>query len=257
MKTEYIYSSGELIWSDFQGRWLFNQPCFDHHFALEEYDLTLLPEQQVRLIIMPDDMLEHHSSGLHLRQLLSRAEESMFPMLSRAAQVATWSRDHRFCPRCGSALVHHHQDLAKQCNGCGLTQYPRLSPCIITLVTRGEYCLLAHGVRFTDVRFSTLAGFIEAGESAEDALSREVREEVGVEVSNIRYFCSQSWPFPHSFMLGYFADYVSGEIVPEPGEIVDARWFHYSELDDAPIPPAFTISRQLIDAFRQKWIAKD
>lgn len=257
MKTEYIYSSGHRIWSDPQGRWLFAKACCDHSLALEEYDLTLLPEQRIRLIIMPEDLLDHTLSGLHLRQLLSRSDESSFALLSRAAQVTTWSRDHCFCPRCGDALVHHHQDLAKQCNGCGLTQYPRLSPCIITLVTRGEYCLLAHGIRFTETRYSTLAGFIEAGESAEDALSREVREEVGVEVNNIRYFCSQSWPFPHSFMLGFFADYVSGEIVPEPGEIVDARWFHYSELDDAPIPPPFTISRHLIDAFKQKWIAED
>ena len=95
----------------------------------------------------------------------------------------------------------------KHCESCQLTQYPRLSPCIITLVTRGEYCLLAHGTRFPQPRYSTLAGFIEAGESAEAALVREVKEEVGVDVTNIRYFRSQSWPFPHSFMLGFFADY--------------------------------------------------
>ncbi|SEQ68437.1 NAD+ diphosphatase [Amphritea atlantica] len=257
MEIEYIYSSGHRVWSDLQGRWIFTQPCCDHNLALEEYDLTLLPQQQVKLLIMPEEVLPHETPGLQLRQLLSRSEESMFPLLSRAAQVTTWSRDHNFCPRCGDALRHHHQDLAKQCDGCGLTQYPRLSPCIITLVTRGEYCILAQGVRFTEPRFSTLAGFIEAGESAEDALAREVREEVGVEVSNIRYHCSQSWPFPHSLMLGFFADYVSGEIVPEPGEIVDARWFHYSELDEAPIPPPFTISRQLIDEFVKRCRAGD
>jgi len=253
MKIEYIYSAGGQIWSDLQGCWLFAQPCWDHRLALEEYDLTLLPERQVRLVVMPDDQLRHEASGLNLRQLLSRCGESMFPLLSRAAQVVTWSRDHSFCPRCGGALSHHLQDLAKQCNGCGLIQYPRLSPCIITLVIRGEYCILAQGIRFTEPRYSTLAGFIEAGESAEDALAREVREEVGVEVTNIRYQCSQSWPFPHSLMLGFFAEYVSGDIVPEPGEIVDARWFHYSELDETPIPPPFTISRHLIDEFRSRW----
>ncbi len=257
MKIEYIYAAGQRVWSDVQGRWLFDQPCCDHALALDEYDLTLLPEQPVKLLVMPETALPVDGAGFNLRQLLSHAEEGDFPLISRAAQVITWSRDHCFCPRCGDGLVHHAQDLAKQCNGCGLTQYPRLSPCIITLVTKGEYCLLAHGIRFTEVRYSTLAGFIEAGESAEDALAREVREEVGVEVNNIRYYCSQSWPFPHSLMFGFFADYVSGEIVPEPDEIIDAQWFHYTELDDAPIPPPFTISRQLIDAFQARWQKAD
>ncbi|RTE65697.1 NAD(+) diphosphatase [Amphritea opalescens] len=257
MKIEYIYATGDRVWSDPQGRWLFAQPCCDHGLAIEEYDLTLLPEQPIRLVVMPEAELRDQASGLQLRQLLSRTDEAQFPLLSRAAQVVTWSGHHRFCSRCGDALVHHDHDLAKQCNGCGLTQYPRLSPCIITLVTRGEYCLLAHGIRFNEVRYSTLAGFIEAGESAEDALSREVREEVGVEVNNIRYHCSQSWPFPHSLMFGFFADYVSGEIVPEPEEIVDARWFHYTELDEAPIPPPFTIARQLIDAFHARCVKAD
>lgn len=256
-KIDYIYAVGDRVWSNLQGVWLFDHPHCDHRLALEEYDLALLPEQSVRLVIMPEAVLQADDSGLRLRQLLSRADEAGFALLSRAAQVLTWSRNHHFCPRCGESLAQHDQDLAKHCHHCGLTQYPRLSPCIITLVTKGEYCLLAQGVRFAEVRYSTLAGFIEAGESAEAALVREVREEVGIEVSNIRYFCSQSWPFPHALMFGYFADYISGEIVPEPGEIVDARWFHYTELDEAPIPPPFTISRQLIDAFRATWQSSD
>lgn len=249
MDIEFIYAAGDKVCSDAQGQWLFSVPYCDHDVALEEYDLTLVPDRQIRLIVLPEDQCGNLSSISGLRQLLSESEEQHFPLLSRAAQVTTWNRDHSFCPRCAGALVHHQQDLAKECESCGLIQYPRLSPCIITLVTRGEYCLLAQGIRFTEPRYSTLAGFIEAGESAEDALAREVREEVGVEVTNIRYHCSQSWPFPHSFMLGFFADYLCGEIVPEPGEIVDARWFHYSELKDTPIPPGFTISRHLIDVF--------
>lgn len=249
MDIEYIYAVGNRICSDSQGKWLFSLPCCDHDEALEEYDLTLVPDHQIRLVLLSENHSDSLSTERHLRQLLSESEEQQFPLLSRAAQVTTWSRDHNYCPRCGGGLVHHQQDLAKECESCGLIQYPRISPCIITLITRGEYCLLAQGIRFTEPRYSTLAGFIEAGESAEDALVREVREEVGVEVSNIRYHCSQSWPFPHSFMLGFFADYLSGEIVPEPGEIVDARWFHYSELKDTLIPPGFTISRHLIDTF--------
>lgn len=249
MDIEYIYAAGDRVCADQHGQWLFAAPYIDHDVALEEYDLTLVPERQIRLIVLPENQPGNLTSTRGLRQLLFESEEQLFPLLSRAAQVTTWSRDHGFCPRCSGALVHHQQDLAKECEACGLIQYPRLSPCIITLITRGEYCLLAQGVRFSEPRYSTLAGFIEAGESAEDALAREVREEVGIEVTNIRYHCSQSWPFPHSFMLGFFAEYLSGEIVPEPGEIVDARWFHYSELKDTPIPPGFTISRHLIDAF--------
>ena len=252
MQIEYIYAVGNRVCSDDLGRWRFTAPCCDHALALEVYNLTLMPEQQIRLVILPESQGGSLTTVRGLRQLLSESGEQDFPLLSRAAQVTTWSRDHLHCPRCATALSHHQQDLAKQCEACGLTQYPRLSPCIITLVIRGEYCLLAQGVRFTEPRYSTLAGFIEAGESAEDALAREVREEVGVEVANIRYHCSQSWPFPHSFMLGFFADYLSGDIVPEPSEIVDARWFHYSELKNTPIPPGFTISRQLIDAFLEQ-----
>ncbi|MDO6562512.1 NAD(+) diphosphatase [Amphritea sp. 1_MG-2023] len=256
MRIEYIYAVGQQIWSNQQGRWLFDKPCCDHALVEEEYDLTLVPEQQIRLMVMPETVLADDASGLHLRQLLSQTADADFPLLSRAAQVLTWSKNHSFCPRCGGALAQHQQDLAKHCGSCGLTQYPRLSPCIITLITRGEYCLLAHGVRFPEVRYSTLAGFIEAGESAEAALMREVKEEVSLEVNNIRYYCSQSWPFPHSLMLGYFADYVSGDIVPEAGEIVDARWFHYTELDEAPIPPPFTIARQLIDVFKKQCLTQ-
>lgn len=248
METEYIYAVNGRVWADDRGCWLFSEPLYDEKQAVEIYDISLDESRSVRLIILPESILPVNDQ-VNLRLLLSGCEETGYVLLSRAAEVLTWDKDHNFCPRCGNQLSHHQQDLAKQCDHCGLVQYPRLSPCIITLVTRGEYCLLAHGVRFPQPRYSTLAGFIEAGESAEDALVREVREEVGIDVCNIRYFRSQSWPFPHSFMLGYFADYAGGEITPDPAEIVDAQWFHYTELDSAPIPPAFTIARKLIDQF--------
>lgn len=249
MKNHYIYAVNDRIWADAEGGWLFAQPVCDHATAREVYDISLDQEYQVWLVLLPDGVLPVSEPVIGLRQLLTGSDESEYVLLSRAAQVATWDKDHRFCPRCGHSLSHHDQDLAKHCDRCQLTQYPRLSPCIITLVTRGEYCLLAHGVRFPQPRYSTLAGFIEAGESAEAALVREVKEEVGVSVGNVRYYCSQSWPFPHSLMLGYFAEYIDGEIAPDPAEIVDAQWFHFSEVALAPIPPRFTIARKLIDAF--------
>ena len=136
-----------------------------------------------------------------------------------------------------------------RCPACTLSAYPRIAPAIIVLVQRGDLALLAHGTRFPAPFYSTLAGFVEPGESLEETLVREVKEEVGVDVGDIRYFGSQSWPFPHSLMLGFFATWQGGEIVCEPTEIVDAKWFRAAELP--MIPPRPSISRQLIDA----WVA--
>lgn len=197
-------------------------------------------------------VLDHSPKGMvpaeGLRGLLARArDEAEYARLARASQLATWHDQHRFCGRCAEALSAHPQDLARQCPGCGLIQYPRISPCIIVLVTRGERCLLAHSARFPAGRYSTLAGFIEAGETAEAALKREVREEVGIEVDNIRFFASQSWPFPHQLMLGFFADYAGGDIEPDGEEILQAGWFGVEALPD--LPPPFSIARRLIDHF--------
>jgi NAD+ diphosphatase len=136
-----------------------------------------------------------------------------------------------------------------RCEPCGTLNYPRIAPCVIVLVTRGEELLLARNANFPRPMYSTLAGFIEVGESVEETLVREVREEVGVEVRNLRYFQSQSWPFPNQLMLGFFAEYAGGEIVCDPSEIADARWFHHRELP--MIPPGASVSGQLIRHYIQ------
>ncbi|NVK39707.1 MAG: NAD(+) diphosphatase [Oceanospirillaceae bacterium] len=188
--------------------------------------------------------------GAPLRALLASASSELeYARLSRAAQLAVWHEQHRFCGRCGTPLLQHARDLAKHCEPCGLSQYPRISPCIIVLVTHGERCLLAHAPHYPAGRYSTLAGFIEAGETAEAAVAREIREEVGIEVERVRYFRSQSWPFPHALMLGFFADYAAGELTPDGVEILDARWFSRNELPD--LPPSFAISSMLIEAWRR------
>lgn len=184
---------------------------------------------------------------LDLRGRLSQADKREFELLSRGAQIAVWHDRHRYCGHCGEPISADAVELAKVCGACGLSVYPRISPCIIVLVVDGDRCLLAHNPRFPAGRFSTLAGFIEAGESAEAAVAREVREEVGVEVRNIRYVGSQAWPFPHSLMLGFFADYAGGEIRPDGVEITEAGWFTRDALPDTP--PPFSISRQLIERF--------
>ena len=179
--------------------------------------------------------------------LLGRLDSPVFYLAGRAQQIIDWHNTHRFCGKCGAPTRDHTSDRAKECTSCGHIAYPRLSPSIIVLVRRGEEMLLARNANFPVEMYSTLAGFIEAGETAEECLVREVKEEVGVDVGDIRYFRSQSWPFPNQLMLGYFARYAGGDIVCDPTEIADADWFHYTELP--PVPPTSSISGQLIQAF--------
>jgi NAD+ diphosphatase len=133
-----------------------------------------------------------------------------------------------------------------QCPSCGLLTYPRISPAVMVLIRRGDELLLARSPHFRSGMYSALAGFVEAGETVEHAAVREVREEVGVEIANLRYFQSQPWPFPDSLMLAFFADYAGGEITPDPSEIEAAGWFAIDELPTLPDP--VSIARRLIDA---------
>ena len=182
-----------------------------------------------------------------LRGLLGRTGMSLFYLAGRALQVVEWHNTNLFCGRCGKPTENHPQDRAKRCPKCGFIAYPRLSPSIIVLVTRGEEMLLARNVAWPSGMYSTLAGFVEAGESIEQTVHREVFEEVGLKVKALKYFGSQSWPFPNSLMLGFHAEYDSGEIVCQEGEIADAQWFDSKSLPQTP--PKTAISGWLIDEF--------
>lgn len=182
-----------------------------------------------------------------LRTWLMQSGQQNFDVLVTAAGLAAWEEQHRFCGRCGCRTQPRKDEYARQCPRCHLRHYPRVAPCIITLVWRSDALLLARSPRFAPGVYSTLAGFIETGESAEQALHREVKEEVGVEVKNLRYLGSQAWPFPHSLMLGYWAEYQGGEVQLEEEEIEDAQWFPFDQLP--PLPPKTAISRYLIDSF--------
>lgn len=182
-----------------------------------------------------------------LRRLWGAFDEELFFVAGRAAQVALWAQTHRFCGRCGAATERDSRERCARCPRCGLSSYPRISPAIIVLVRRGEQALLARSPRLPAGTYSTLAGFVEVGESLEETLVREVREEVGVEVCRPRYFGSQPWPFPHSLMVGFTAEYAGGEIRVDGEEILDARWFHPQDLPR--IPPPLSIARRLIDGW--------
>ncbi|HCD9749733.1 NAD(+) diphosphatase [Pseudomonas aeruginosa] len=182
-----------------------------------------------------------------LRQFMLHGDFDQFCMLGYASQIGIWARHNRFCGNCGTRMQAQDHERVMQCPQCGLHQYPRLSPSMIVLVTRGDEVLLARSPRFVPGVYSTLAGFVEAGESVEQCVVREVREEVGVEVANLQYIGSQNWPFPHSLMLGFHAEYVSGEIVPQEDEIEDAQWFSLDALP--PLPAQRSIARHLIDLY--------
>lgn len=182
-----------------------------------------------------------------LRAWLGRVDPAFFYLAGRAKQIVEWRRDHAHCGRCATPMQEHETDRAMRCPRCGLMSYPRISPSIIVLVRRGEEMLLARNARWPTGMFSTLAGFVEPGESIEQTVHREVMEEVGIAVTNLRYLGSQSWPFPNSLMLGFHADYASGDIVCATDEIADARWFHYGRPPN--VPPSTAISGWLIDAF--------
>ena len=186
--------------------------------------------------------------GLH--RLYSRLDEDHFNLAGRAIQLVDWDRDHHYCGRCGTPTEDHATERSKRCPRCGLACYPRLSPAVIVLVEDGERILLARSVHFPPGMYSTLAGFVEPGETLEQTVVREIEEEVGVHVGEIRYFGSQPWPFPNSLMIGFTARYLSGEIKLHDDEIDDAGWF---TAEDLPmIPPRISIARALIDSFLER-----
>jgi len=186
-----------------------------------------------------------------LFQLWGRVDETRWRLAGRAVQLVEWGRTHRYCGRCGTPTEPATGERARRCPACGLLAFPRLAPAVIVLVERSDgRALLARNVNFPGTMFSCLAGFVEPGETLEDAVRREVAEEVGVELGAVRYWGSQPWPFPHSLMIGFVAEWASGEIVCQADEIAEARWFTPDELPD--IPPGISIARRLIDDWRSR-----
>jgi NAD+ diphosphatase len=182
--------------------------------------------------------------GVPLRAAMMRFPAALSAVAGRAAQVLEWDRAHRFCGVCGTPTEIAGHERARRCPACSHVAYPRLSPAMMVLVWREGELLLARSPHYARGMYSALAGFVEAGESLEECVAREVAEEVGVQVADLRYFGSQSWPFPHSLMVAYTARWTGGEIVPQPDEIEDAGWFG---LDALPgIPPRFSIAGHLI-----------
>ena len=187
-----------------------------------------------------------------LRPLFSVLDDDHFALAGRALQLLQWDRDHQFCGRCGTKTEPKREERVRVCPACKLSAYPRVAPAVMALVRKEHQILLARSPHFPAGMYSALAGFVEPGESLEQCLAREVAEEVGVRIGAARYFASQSWPFPHSLMIAFVAEWQSGELKPQAGEIEDAKWFDLLQLPK--LPSRISIARRLIDSVCQDMV---
>ena len=190
--------------------------------------------------VIARDLLEHESvpDGYQLipiRELIQLWSTTEFLQASRAVQLLEWRRNHKFCSHCGHMTEIHAKEYAMVCPACGYHQYPRVQPCIITIITKGDdEILLAKSAHNKSNMYGLIAGFVEVGETLEEAVQREAFEEVGLKLKNIRYMSSQPWPFPSNLMIAFHAEYDSGDIQLQVEEIADARFFKFDQLPEIP-----------------------
>lgn len=204
-------------------------PCY----VAELDEIAIAPENMLFQTIRGSDGLCHN--------------EDLFLIASRAKQILNWDKTTKFCGCCGHTTQHSDKERAKLCSQCNTIFYPQISPVVLTLVWRKNEILLARSPHFQKDIYSILAGFVEPGETLEFTAAREVKEEVGINIKNLRYFGSQPWPFPSNLMLGFTAEYANGELVIDSVEIEDAKWFNITDLPSLPTP--LSLSRKMIDAF--------
>jgi NAD+ diphosphatase len=186
---------------------------------------------------------------MNLRDMFRDMTPDEMRAVSREAELAEWRRTNRRCGCCGEEMTPHADpgERALVCPVCGYTVYPRIAPAVIVLVTKGDKVLLQRNTHYKGVVWSLVAGFVDAGESLEDAVRREIREEASIEVKDIRYFGSQTWPFPSNIMIGFRAEYAGGELKPDGEEVVESGWFDRAHLPEIPRPGS--IARTMLDAW--------
>jgi len=226
--------------------------------AKEQYHIGYYDNQPCFVVkVSHQSQLPHGYRWEAVRNLLIRnaITESQFEMVGSAMQVINWNLGHQYCGQCGDKTKLHSEERARVCEPCGIHYYSRISPCVIVLITRGEECLLAKHAKGKGEFYSPLAGFIEPGETVENALRREVSEEVAITVKNLQYFGSQPWPYPGQLMIGFYAEYDAGDIEVDGIEITDARWWHYTDLPS--VPAGGSLSGKLISHFVAQCAEKD
>ncbi|MGL1930923.1 MAG: NAD(+) diphosphatase [Desulfotalea sp.] len=201
----------------------------------------------LEVLDIPSNKVDLHPYTL--REIFFPVADDLFILAGKASQILSWHNDNKFCGKCGSPMTEHIHELAKECSGCAHIVYPRIAPVVIMTVERRGEILLGRGPHFKPGVYSPLAGYVEAGETFEEAVAREVKEEAGIEIDRPKYVASQAWPFPHSLMAGFRSEYKSGEIEIDTNELEDARWFSVNELPIAPTRAS--ISRYLLELFIQ------
>lgn len=186
-----------------------------------------------------------------LRSLYDIIEEDLYLLAGRASQIVNWDRTHQFCGQCGAPTITKDDEIAKLCPECGFTSFTRLSPAVITAIIKEGKLLMALHTRTPGNMYGLIAGFVEPGETLTEAVQRETMEEVGLKVKNIEYFGSQPWPYPHSLMVGFTAEYDSGEIEVDGKEIIDAKWFDSDQLPQ--VPSRMSIAGELIQWYLENY----
>lgn len=177
-------------------------------------------------------------------------DDELFSLAGMANQILFWEATHKHCGKCGGELINKENERAKLCKKCNLPIYPVICPAIIVAITKGDEILLAHNKTFKNNIYSIIAGFVDPGETLEDCVRREVYEEVGIKVKNIKYYGNQPWGFPNSLMIGFWAEYQSGEIKVDGQEIINAKWFVRGKYPN--LPKKMSIARRMIDDFTAK-----
>jgi NAD+ diphosphatase len=199
--------------------------------------------------LLSSEIVSSNLKLIGLRQLFGLIDDDVFWLAARAFHLINWSNNTKYCGRCGERTLIKESEHSKCCPKCGFQMYPKISPAVIVAITKGDKILLAQNSQSKTGFYSVLAGFVEPGESLEECVCREIKEEAGIDIKNIKYFGSQPWPFPDSLMLGFTAEYAGGELVLDETELSDARWFSADELPQ--IPGKLSIARRLIDWFVQ------
>ena len=223
---------------------IINQEALQCYYLMDHQGLPMIVAK-LQSSTEPPPSFEFQSMKKHLIQ---HGSHESLSKLALGWQVIDWYEQHQFCGVCGSPCKLHPKERSMSCQRCPQNYFPQISPCILVMVLKDDKILLANNANFPPDRYSHVAGFMEPAETPEETAQREVKEEVGINIKNIRYFTSQPWPFPRQLMLGFIADYDSGELTPDGIEIIDAQWFDRNHFPKV-VPPAHTLSGQLLSYY--------
>jgi NAD+ diphosphatase len=238
--------TGQKMWIDVKGK----LPVACPFSYVRRVYLGSLKEIECYAVEVEEEFSCFEGSWVSFRDLHGILSKKEYALAGRALQLLEWDRVHTYCGVCGGPTFSRSHERCRECKSCGQLAYPKLAPAVMALVQKEDKVLLARSPHFPEKMYSVLAGYLDVGETLEQCVIREVQEEVGLEVSNIRYVASQPWPFTGSLMIGFVCDWVSGEIVQDPVEIEDARWFTKQDLP--LVPTEVSLAYYLIEYWKSQ-----